>query len=283
MTKAEEDNIFFMAGAISFNVLVAIVPLILFAAGIAGFVLSTRYADPEGVLVRFLLRNLPVLEDDQGLVDRLGTEIAEFIAGGPSFTIVGAVLLMWFSARLVGTLRTALREIFDVGDVRGILWGKMFDMLVVMVGGVLFLANVGITALLRAGRDWGVSILGIEGMALSLIQRLSVEALAVGAIWVLFLGIYRFLPARPVPWRTALIAATFTTVVHEVLKNGFGWYVSEIANYATTYGNLISLALLFFWIYYEAIGFVLGGEVAQVWTMREARRVQIRDVMRRGG
>ena len=43
-------------------------------------------------------------------------------------------------------------------------------------------------------------------------------------------------------------------------------------------GNLVTLAVLFFWIYYEALGFILGGEVAQVWTMRRARRVQIRDV-----
>ena len=59
---------------------------------------------------------------------------------------------------------------------------------------------------------------------------------------------------------------------------GFGWYVTQVANYRTVYGNLISLAVLFFWIYYEALAFILGGEVAQVWTMRRARKVQFREV-----
>jgi len=51
--------------------------------------------------------------------------------------------------------------------------------------------------------------------------------------------------------------------------------VTEIANYRSTYGNLLTVAILVFWIYYEAVGFILGGEVAQVWTMRRARRLQL--------
>ena len=104
-------------------------------------------------------------------------------------------------------------------------------------------------------------------------------------IWVLFLGIYRYLPARGIPWRTALIAATFTAIFHELLKWGFGWYATNVATYQTMYGNLVALAVLFLWIYYEAIVFVLGGEVAQVWTMRRARRVKTRSAIfgRRSG
>ena len=45
-----------------------------------------------------------------------------------------------------------------------------------------------------------------------------------------------------------------------------------MADYGSTYGNLIAIAVLFFWIYYGSIVFILGGEVAQVWTMRRALR-----------
>src|SRR5690606_24775227 len=51
--KAAGDNIFFMAGAIAFNVLVAIVPLILAVLGVAGLVLRGRYADPAGTLMSY--------------------------------------------------------------------------------------------------------------------------------------------------------------------------------------------------------------------------------------
>jgi membrane protein len=152
----------------------------------------------------------------------------------------------------------------------------------VLIGGVLLLLNVGITAGIRAAEAYGVAALELEGPFITTLEQLLAQGLAFASIWVLFLGIYRYLPVRPIPWKTALVAATFTAVLHELLKAGFGWYVTEVANYRTTYGNLITLAVLFFWIYYEAIGFILGGEVAQVWTMRRARRVQLRSVRAEG-
>jgi membrane protein len=124
-----------------------------------------------------------------------------------------------------------------------------------------------------------VDILGLEGQAVDQLRRLVATGLAFGSIWILFLGVYRFLPARWIPWRTALIAATFAAVLHELLKLAFGWYATDVANYRTTYGNLVTVAVLLLWIYYESLVFILGGEVAQVWTMRRARRVRTRSAL----
>lgn len=278
LVKADEDGIFFMGGAISFNVLVAFLPLLLFAVGVSGMVLSARFLDPTAVVVDFIQEAVPAVQGDVNLSARVRDEIAGLLGQGANLTLVGAALLVWLSTRLVGTLRTALKEIFDISQTRSLVAGKIYDIQVVLVGGLLFLANLWLTAGVSAAGAFGVDLLGLEGEALSFLQRWSAHGLAFLSIWVLFLGIYRYLPARRIPWKAALIAATFTALVHEILKGGFGWYVTQVANYRTAYGNLISLAVLFFWIYYEALGFILGGEVAQVWTMRRARRVQIQEV-----
>ena len=67
---------------------------------------------------------------------------------------------------------------------------------------------------------------------------------------------------------------------YEVMKWGFGLYVTSIANYSSAYGNLATLIVLLFWIYYASVVFVLSGEVAQVYTMRKARKVQIPTALR---
>ena len=277
--KAGEDNIFFMAGAISFNVLAGIVPLLLFLVGLAGIVLQARFGDPTRLLLDLLLENLPVIRGDLDFVATVEEQIGRIIGGRRQLTLVGGLLLVWFSTRLVGTLRTALREVFDISQDRGIVGGKIFDMKIVLVGGALFLLNLGITAALTAARDRGLDVLGLQGYVLNLVQQIFARGLAFASIWVLFLGVYRFLPARPIPWRTAVIAATIAGALHEVLKLAFGWYATEMANYRTTYGNLITLAVLFFWIYYEALVFILAGELAQVWTMRRALRVRTRGAL----
>ena len=159
---------------------------------------------------------------------------------------------------------------FDVAQDRGIVGGKIFDIKAVIIGGALILVNLGVTTEMEAALNFGIYELRVSGEALSFLQvtwRLVVSYLSA---WVLFLGLYRYLPARWIPWETALVAATFTATLFEGLKYAFSWYVTQVADYGSTYGNLISIAVLFFWIYYGSIVFILGGEVAQVWTMMRA-------------
>ena len=270
--KAGDDNIFFLAGAIAFNVVVAIVPLLLFAVGIAGLMLSARFGDPTTVIVGRLLDYIPAIGGSINLIETVRGAIDGLLAQRRGFTTVGAFFLIWFSTRLVGTLRAVLREVFDVAQDRGIVGGKIFDIKAVIIGGALILVNLGITTEMETIKDFGISYIEVSGRTLSFLQLVWRIAISYLSAWVLFLGVYRYVPTRWIPWKTALVAATFTATLFEALKYGFSFYATEMADYGSTYGNLIAIAVLFFWIYYGSIVFILGGEVAQVWTMRRALR-----------
>jgi len=272
-SKAQEDNIFFMAGAITFNLLVAFVPIVLLFIGISGFVLTSRFPDPSSFLVSFLLGNLPAVGGEVDLVGRVEGMIDSLLADRAGFSLVGLLVFVWVSTRLVGTLRTVLQEIFDFTHGRGILGGKLFDALMVVVGGLLFVVNIGITVAVKTVQELGVSLTGLEGQGLTILRQASAQLLAFCSIWVLFLLVYRYFPPRRIPWRTAVVAATFTGVLFEVAKYLFSWYVTSMADYSTVYGGLTSVAILFFWIYYGSIVFILGGEVAQVYTMNRTRHL----------
>ena len=268
--KAGDDNIFFLAGAIAFNVVVAIVPLLLFAVGIAGLLLSARFGDPTTVIVGRLLDYIPAIGGSINLIETVRGAIDGLLAQRRGFTTVGAFFLIWFSTRLVGTLRAVLREVFDVAQDRGIVGGKIFDIKAVIIGGALILVNLGITTEMETIKDFGISYIEVSGRTLSFLQLVWRIAISYLSAWVLFLGVYRYVPTRWIPWKTAFVAATFTATLFEALKYGFSFYATEMADYGSTYGNLIAIAVLFFWIYYGSIVFILGGEVAQVWTMRRA-------------
>ena len=274
--KAGDDNIFFLAGAIAFNVMAAIIPLLLFAVGIAGIVMTARFGDPTSVVVDALIDYLPAaVGGNVNLVQTVREAIDGVVEGRTGFTTVGALVLIWFSTRLVGTLRSVLQEVFDVAQDRGVIGGKIFDIKAVIIGGALILVNLGITTEMESAKNLGILELGtrgVSGQALSILQLLWRLAVSYVSVWVLFLGLYRYLPARWIPWKTAIVAATFTATLFEALKYAFSWYVTKVADYGSTYGNLINIAILFFWIYYGSIVFILGGEVAQVWTMRRALR-----------
>ena len=275
--KSVEDDVFFMAGSIAFNVMLALLPLLILGIGVTGYVLSARFGDPTEAVLGLLAGGLPESGTELGLAELLRGPVSQLVEGRYGFTLLGSLFFVWVATRLVSTLRVALREVFDVGQSRGLLLGKLFDVGMVVVGVLLLTLNLGVTIMIEGAMDLGVEMVSLQGPALGFAERLLGHTVALVSIAALFLLMYRYLPARRIPWRTAWIAAAFAALCHEVLKTGFSWYATEVANYGTAFGNVATLAVLIFWIYYGSVVFILGGEVAQVYTMRKASRVQVRE------
>jgi membrane protein len=270
--KAGEDDVFFLAGGIAFNVLLAALPFLLILIAVFGWVLKAAVADPEQAAVDYVLRILPPSEQLAALTRRL---VGDVVGGRTQFGIVGLALFVWTATRFFGSLRSVLKHIFDLPEERGIVQGKIFDGMMVVVAGTLFLLNTGITVVIEAAQAYGVELLGVAERAETVtFQRALARLLAFAFIYLMFVLIYRYLPRRRTPWRIALVAAAFTAVVWELLKGGFAWYVSTVADYRTTYGTLSTLVLLVFWAYYSSVVFVLGGEVAYVYELGRRRRRQ---------
>lgn len=270
--KAGEDDVFFLAGGIAFNILLGALPFLLLLISIFGYVLEARVPDPEAAAVAYITEILPASATVEEATRWL---IAQVVGERGRFGIVGILLLIWVSTRLIGSLRSALRAVFGIREDRGIVAGKIFDAKMVVVAGTLFLANTAITVALEAVQTYGIELLGLtESGEVLWLQTITAQLLAYAFIFLMFVLIYRYLPARRVPWRIAIVASTFTAVVFELLKSVFAWYVAEIATYQTAYGTLASVIILVFWIYYSAAVFVIGGEVGQVYELHRLRRRQ---------
>ncbi|MGH7458805.1 MAG: YihY/virulence factor BrkB family protein [Longimicrobiaceae bacterium] len=269
--KAAQDDIFFLAGGISFYAMIAAGPFLLLLIAASGLILRATIDDPAQVAVEYVLSILPATER---LLEMTEMFVNDVIAGSTGFGVLGLLLFIWFSTSLIGSLRVALRDIFDLQEDRGIVAGKLFDAQMVLVAGFLLLTNTGITVALEAIGTFGVQWLAVGRGELRFFQTLSAQLLAFAFIFLMFLLIYRYLPPRRTPWRVSLVAAAFTSVAWELLKASFAWYVANVARYTTAYGNLATLIILFFWIYYSAVVFILGGEVAKVYEMQRTRRRQ---------
>jgi membrane protein len=270
--KGEEDNIFFLAGAISFNVLVAFVPLVLAVLGIAGTVLRFQGADAQQTLLEYLHQAIPAAVNLD--IDAILQELA---ARSTGILSIGTLFFLWISTRLVGTLRTVLREIFDLAEGRSMVAGKIFDIKMVIAAGTLFALNVMLSIGLGIAAEFVSRVLGVDPGDVPLVghaQQLWPQAVAFVTIWVMFLLIYRYLPPRRIGWHTSIVAATFTAFLVEVLKYAFSWYVTSVADFGTAWGNIATFVILVLWIYYTSVVFILGGEVAQVVSMRRIRRRQ---------
>lgn len=184
-------------------------------------------------------------------------------------TIVGTVIFVGFAVSLAGHLRNSLARVFEIDDRRSFLRGLGFDVGAVVLGVAFVTVNLGITILLTAVVHFGVEIVGFGPHTVTLADRLLVNVIALTSIWMLYFLIYRFFPAKGrVVLRDAVLAATVAAMAHEGLKRAFSWYVTSVADYQSTLGNLATVVALLLWIYWGALVFILGGEIAYVYHRR---------------
>ena len=137
--KFNDDDAFFLAGGIAWGVLFALVPLLALGIGLTGFVLSARYADPTEAVVALFAGAMPATGAAGSFADILRDLVGEVMANRTGLTVVGALVFVWLATRLSGSLRSALFRVFDTGVRRGIVHGKLFDILAVVAGTVAWM------------------------------------------------------------------------------------------------------------------------------------------------
>jgi membrane protein len=273
--NAGEDNIFFMAGGIAFNILLAAVPFVLLlVSGLA--TLLNRSADQTFVDVTSIIDSLlpPHAETSDSAVHALLIDILRARGAVGFYSALGFV---WFSTRLFGSLRSVLADVFDIETDRGIIKGKLFDIQITIMTTLLLVAYTSLSAYLALATTRGVQIferLGIRADVMGTVEYLFGRFIAFLFVAAMFFALYKILPNRRIRWSTALLAAVFTSSMFEIAKNVFTAYVAEFNPGSLYTGTLYALVIVVFWVYYAAMIFILGGEVAQVYELRRVRRLQ---------
>jgi len=280
--KADDDNVFVLASGLTFNVVAAAVPFLLIVVALISLTLEAAAEaaglEPIEQLRRYLDVIVPVLGEGlaAGAERNLPEEVIQgVVTRGQAIGVISFVAFVWLSTRLFGSVRAILREIFDLRQSRGVIQGKIFDAEMVLVSSVLVILNIGITIVFNLVKSRGFEFLGLSPEHVGILERISAQVTALAFIFLLFLLLYKYVPARRVPWRMALTAAAFTAICWELLKQGFTFYLTRIASFTSIYGGIATLVVVVVWFYYLSIVFVLGAEVAQVYELRRVRRQQI--------
>ena len=255
LEAAYEDNIPFLASAVSFDILLTAIPFVVLVLAVVGYLVEYQFAIHQLNVHELLQRFLP--ESSEGSTDRFGfieRALGDLVARRGGLTLLAAPLFLWFSTRMFGGLRAALNEVFDTEENRPWPVAKLTDLSMVFVGGALFLAN----AFASTGK-------GVDAQLGTLVFST-----------LLFFLIFKFLPSRRIYWRTGLVASLFCAVGFEVAKRLYTLYVSHFVTLdrAASNANLIAVLLLLLWIYYTAFVFLLGGEVAETYDLMRMRRLQ---------
>ena len=273
--NSADDDIFFLASGIAFNLLLAAVPFVLLLLSGLGYLLNESAATSSAEIWRFIDQLLPPhTESANAPIHRLINDVIQ--TRGPT-GLIGLIGFVWFSTRLFGSVRTVLADVFDIEQPRSIIAGKLFDVRITVIATLLFVAYTGLSAYLRLATSHGARVvvqLGIRGDVMSGLEYALGNLIAAVFIVLMFFALYRYLPDRRIRWQPAMVAALFTSVLFELAKFAFTAYLASFNPGSFYTGTLYAIAIIVLWVYYAGLIFILGGEVGRVYELRRMRRLQ---------
>ena len=269
-----EDDVFFLAGGVAFNILLAGVPFFLLLASGLGYVLNKTEDASDSAVAEFLQQLFPTTFSGEGSL--LDPVLHDVVRTRGTAGVLGAIAFVWFSTRLFGSMRHVLQRVFDEPRGRGILMGKLFDIQATIVAIALIVSWIALTAYMALARTGGVGILSEWGLHNPAAMRDVVYVIGRAAAFLLlactFFALYKLLPTRTVRWKQAGVGALTAGALFEVARSAFTWIVHRFNPGSLYTGTLSAVIVVVFWVYYAALIFVVSGEVAQIHELRRAER-----------
>jgi membrane protein len=192
---------------------------------------------PETSTVELLLRNI---------------ELA--LEQNVSFGVIALLGLAWSGLGLFSSITSSLDLIFEVPRRRSIWRQRLVALLMILILVVLVTASF-----VTSGVITLISVLFFvqPGIWLSI----ATVFLPLSLNMLIFLLLFRYVPARTVYWDAIWPAALVGGVGFELAKRAFAWYLVNLANYQIVYGSIATVIILLFWAYMLASIFLFSAEL----------------------
>jgi membrane protein len=239
----------FLAAGLSFYFLICLIPMLLLLVSVLGFVLTDEGA--AQAVLKQLGQLVPVYRRE------LNEILERIIATRKLSGLLGTAILLLFSTQLFASLRMVMNDVFAVKRGRGFFHGMLYDVMMVLVMGALFLASI----LVSDGFFWIRTVL-TPGLMPRQWVRWTLVAISLTFNFVLFFMTYRYFPNRHVRLGAVIGGAVLASGLWEVAKQIFRWYILSVGVYDQIYGPLGALVALSMFTYYSGIVVVLGAEYA---------------------
>jgi len=174
--------------------------------------------------------------------------------------VISFLSLFWTASLMFGAITRSVNRAWDIHKDRPFYIDKARNIIMAFSIAPLFLLSVFSTVALQtlAGLELPV-IGGIDALNSLLVAALS-RILPFIFSLTIFLLIYKFIPYTTTYWRYIWPGALLASVLFEVSKSVFVFYVDNFANFEEIYGSLASIIVLMAWTYFSGLILITGAE-----------------------
>jgi len=251
--EIQADEVLDRAAALSYYLLFAAFPALLFLAALLGLLPAPGLMER---LVGYLDRVLP--PDAASLLRRT---LAELPRGATrSLLSVGALTALWSASAGMTSLIAALNVVRDVEDPRP-WWLRRLLAVALTLGVMLFLVTALVLLVLGPPLAQALASPAGLGPVVTVAWRLLEWPVAAGLALAGIALTYGLAPARRPAWRGITPGALFALLAWLGASAALRAYVQHLADYHATYGSIGAVILLLLWLYLSGLALLVGAEI----------------------
>ncbi len=262
------DDVPAMSAAIAYHAILSLAPLLIVLLGTVSMIVGSDAVEQE-LLVQIELSVGPrAAMAVKSVMDSTRQSTSEAVALGGSSLILLIIFSTGVFKQLIGSLN--------------LIWGLADNARKGFRGGVLRMIRRHLLAfLMLIGLALWLYLLLISRTLTIIPEKLILESFPKSAGYMphipvflspiiftfIFAVLYRVLPDRHIPWNDVWFGAAFTALLSVITEKLIGFYLQKTI-VTSLYGAAGSLIIVLLWIYWSAVVFLFGAELARAYAHR---------------
>lgn len=244
--RMAHDRVNVNAGYLTYITLLSIVPLLT-------VLLSVLSSFPIFSSTGQILQDFIIQHFVPAAGDAVYSALVEFVSNTTKMTAIGSSFLFIAALMLISNIDKNLNYIWRVEAKRRAVFSFSIYWMILTLGPILVGASI-------VGTSYVTSLKILEHDALSGAFSFFIRWLPAILALLAFSGLYLLVPNKKVRFTDAIVGSFIATLLFEVSKKGFAYYITQFPSYQLIYGAIAAIPILFIWIYLCWFIVLIGAE-----------------------
>lgn len=249
--EIKEDRVTGLAAEQAYYYLLALFPLLILLLSIL------PYLNIDIQTALDTIKNFMPAETMEVIEKNIINILSERNGGLLTFGFLGTI---WSASNGMNAFIHSMNIAYDVEETRNFIKARFISIILTLGLVVAFIVMLGLPVFGKVIIDLLQQVIPIPEETQILFSLLR-WVIAVVVISLVLAFLYRFAPNKSFPFKHVIPGAVTATVLWLGISLGFSFYVSNFANYSSTYGSLGGVIILMLWLYLSGLIFVIGGEI----------------------
>ncbi len=272
--RIDEHNLFFSGAGIAYSLFLGIVPLILLIFSLLGNIFDQSALQSQIFQIIDTIIPYPIYADYTKKI--IATRLPEVFEYKTVAGYLGVIGLLMTSTWIFSSMRTILNQIFHTHIQKSAFIGMLRDLGMVILLLIFILLSIFILPSLNLIIEVANTSTAASSFNISELWNAIVRITSLVIMLSLFFFLYYLIPYEKLPKRVALISAFWTTLMWEVARLIFGYYIRNFLGQSALYGAFVLIIVILLWVFYSSCIFIVGAEIGQLFRERLEQRRKIK-------